>query len=57
MKEVGESNAGLSAMSVVAALALGNGAAAGNVVANDVAVLGVKIAMRQEAGGCVTGGE
>ena len=56
MNEVGESNAGLSAMSVVAAQSGGN-EAAGNVVANDVAVLGGKIAMRQEAGGCVIGGE
>jgi hypothetical protein len=36
---------------VVAALA------AGNVAANDVAVPGVRIVMRQEAGECVTGGE
>ena len=56
MNEVGESNASLSAMSVVAGQSGGNGAA-GNVVANDVAVLGVTIAMHQEAGGCVTGGE
>ena len=40
---------------VVVALVAVNVAA--NVAANDVAVPGMKVVTRQEAGGCVTGGE
>ena len=51
MNEAGDSAVNLSAMSVVAALVTVD------VAANDVAVPGMKVATRQEAGECVTGGE